>query len=73
VLDHVQHPLQKAEGQSPDDMAIGITDDDTREADIGQLGNDVFDLARLVVKSGEGKPEGLLDFGRIEGEFLVLF
>ena len=72
MIDGVQHPLEKAEGQSPDDVAIGIAYDDTRKADFRHLRHDVFDLPRLLMETGQRKPQGLLDLRGVESEFLVL-
>ncbi len=72
ALQHVEHAVEEAEGQSPDDVTIGLTDEDSREAHVGHLGNRVLYLTMFFVQPLEWEPEGLLHFGWIEIEFLML-
>ena len=72
MLDHFQYPLEEAERHPPDDMTIGLSDDDARETDTGQLGNDMLDLPRRLVEPCQGKPERLLNLRGVEGEYLML-
>ena len=71
MLDHLKHPIKEAKGESPNDVAIGLTHDDPRKANIGHLRNDVLHLARRFMKTREWKPEGLLDLARIQHKFLI--
>lgn len=72
MLENLEHAIQETEGQAPNDVATGLTHDDSREAHVGHLGDDVLYLALGVVKPGEREPEGLLNLCRVEYEFLVV-
>ena len=66
IVDHLEQVVQDPQRESPHDVAIRSTDDDSGKAHVGQLRNHVLYVPALVVEVGERKPEGGLDLARVE-------
>jgi hypothetical protein len=72
MTEHFQQVLEKAVGQTPDDMSIGNANENARVSHLRAMRSRKLDRARFEEHVGQRKPKGSLDFLWFELESLIL-
>ena len=72
LFENIEEAIDEAIGQTPDDVAVRLADQDAGEAHIGKSRNAVVHPSRLIVQCGKWEPERVLDLAGCEDERLLL-